>query len=123
MELNRRDFLSYSALITHGFLLGLPRAALGLAENTNLSVNLDLRLLPEEIGSEYLSQFPLESDGDFLRKVLGFNEQASSDQILQQLRDRMHLDYEAGQTFRFHGWILSQTEGRLCAISLLETKI
>ena len=39
----------------------------------------------------------------------------TNDELVLQLRQEMHSDFDAGQTVTLHGWIVSRTEARVVA--------
>jgi hypothetical protein len=76
------------------------------------------------IGREYLHQVPQEKDRQILLDLIssGCGERAfdsDGDQLRDRLRLRTRQDFEEGQIIRIHGWILSVTEARLCALAAL----
>ena len=64
------------------------------------------------IGLAYLKAHPEEGDPQRIQELLGQLQ-------IEALRPLSRRDYEQRRTFRADGWVLSQTEGRLCALALL----
>ncbi len=115
MSLTRREFLSISLAVLSAGGLGaaLPAAAEGTSP-------VDLSLLSEKIGEHYLSLFPKERDLPRLRATLHFASGASDEAAVKAaLLQDIHDNYAGGHAFRYQGWVLSRTEGRLCAYKFL----
>jgi hypothetical protein len=78
------------------------------------------------LGAEYLKHFPDEDDDTILLEGLTggaaraseWEELASSDPqaLRQSIRQRHREDFRAGRTRLLSGWVLSETELRLCAL-------
>jgi hypothetical protein len=69
------------------------------------------------IGQAYLHQFDNERSTAALastlrENVMRLDRALSAEAVLRQVR----LDFERGDVVNLHGWILSRTEGRICAL-------
>jgi hypothetical protein len=76
-----------------------------------------------EIGLVYLSKVPEERDPDALGALIteGINWPVLSGGDARQLLDaRIRRDFASEEVVRLHGWILSRTEARLCALAALD---
>ena len=79
------------------------------------------------VGLEYLRVVPIEADARQLTKLIcshwqeRYGETAHADiaQIKQLLLRQQRDDFEKDRIVRVHGWILSETEARLCALAAL----
>ena len=79
------------------------------------------------IGREYLKLFPAEHNADVLIDLLCSNDVRKRTIIAQmpisKIRDLFSrlqcLDFEHGRVVKMRGWILSETECRLCALTAL----
>ena len=79
------------------------------------------------VGKEYLRVVPGEADTEaLLNLICSFQPHWRTDLIkadratlLQMFRRQQAHDFESGAIIKVHGWILSRTEGRLCALSAL----
>jgi hypothetical protein len=78
------------------------------------------------LGAEYLRRFPDEDDDTILLERLTggaaraseWEELAASDPdaLRESIRERHREDFSAGRTLLLSGWVLSETELRLCAL-------
>ena len=78
------------------------------------------------LGAEYLKRFPDEDDDTILLERLTggaaraseWQELAASDPqaLRESIRERHREDFRAGRTLLLSGWVLSETELRLCAL-------
>jgi hypothetical protein len=79
----------------------------------------DGRLL-REIGSSYLNRSPGESTSEILSAAILSDSDISTHLPEAILRDRLvqqvQQDFAQERTVLLHGWILSQTEARRCAL-------
>jgi len=83
------------------------------------------KLSARVIGREYLRQIPDEANLERLVELLCSEKLLSKEKILhldltslrKLLQSQQQQDFENGQIVRIHGWMLSLTEARLCAIS------
>ncbi len=79
------------------------------------------------VGRAYLQQAPDEADPELLMSAICNNDAglcrvvAHGDKfrLKKALRDCIRQDFADGQTVRVDGWLLSQTEARLCALAEL----
>jgi hypothetical protein len=77
------------------------------------------------IGREYLRNAPQEKDREILFNLIssGLGQESVSMSDDEALRKRLRLqirrDFAAERVVRVHGWILSITEARLCALAAL----
>ena len=69
------------------------------------------------IGAAYLDQFELERSSAILQTRI---QESMSDAGLTMgehaLLRRVEMDFERGEIVNLHGWLLSRTEARLCAL-------
>lgn len=117
MSLNRREFLTIAAAT-------LQIAALGWfarATSENEPPPIDLEMLSEMIGRDYLTLHPKERDIPRLKATLHFLSGGDADEIRTALQRDIHNDFAQGLIFKYEGWVLSRTEGRLCAYKFLAT--
>lgn len=79
------------------------------------------------VGLEYLRMAPTEADVRQLTKLIcscwqeQFDELARADmrKIKNVLVNQQREDFEKGRVINLQGWILSETEARLCALTAL----
>jgi hypothetical protein len=79
------------------------------------------------VGLEYLRVVPTEADAHELIKLIcsrwqeRYDEIAHADtaKIKKLLLRQQREDFEKGRIVNVHGWILSETEARLCALAAL----
>lgn len=74
------------------------------------------------LGRLYLEANPGESDPELLmERLAGGIERPRSDAaaLARHLRARHRADFEHGRLTSLDGWLLSQTEARLCALAAL----
>jgi hypothetical protein len=79
------------------------------------------------VGREYLRSVPQEADAGILVDLLcscraqGYREfsQAQGAELRELLRLQQREDFERGCVVNLQGWILSQTEVRLCALAAI----
>ena len=69
------------------------------------------------IGEAYLTQFDSERSADILlskirESLLADTQRVDEQTVLCQIR----VDFERGDIVNLHGWLLSRTEARLCAL-------
>lgn len=129
MTPSRRDFLR--TLLATGFctgsgtaLAGMTGEATGLAQAGNgigpIFSNLESA---RAVGLAYLSTCPADATpiardrrvGSIQLDACGSDPSALRAAVTAQVRD----DYESGRLVQVDGWILSQTEARLCAFVAL----
>ena len=73
------------------------------------------------LGEAYLRERPDEADRTLLLKELGpgLENIAGISDLTKRFRARIGEDFAAGRTIILDGWMLSETECRLCALQLL----
>jgi hypothetical protein len=78
------------------------------------------------VGREVLAARPEEADADTLVRRLVEGERArfeaaaaDPEKLAALLRERHRADFESGRVRPVRGWILSDTEARLCALAAL----
>jgi hypothetical protein len=78
--------------------------------------------LPLVIGQYYLNRFGHEAELSELKKLIGVPADSIFEHpdVLDKLRSNISDDFLLARTFKWEGWILSRTEGRLCALASLE---
>jgi len=132
LKLGRRRFLSSAA-----FAGGIAIAPVGLWALLTRGTSDDpvaaalVRLLDHKesamvVGRGYLamSDHRTESETDLVERICcgeGFtaNVLRSQKRAKTWLRERVQADFESGRTVRLDGWILAETEVRLCALAVL----
>ena len=84
------------------------------------------------IGQPYLDAVPGENDPDIIVRSIEMNHPvitsklrtASTSETKALIAKMVTEDFSTGETIQLHGWILSRTEARLCALtSLLVNKL
>lgn len=131
-SMSRRCVL-FGLLYLATLCMSQPRRAFSYLSTWLVSESLGSKLLKlledkdsaKVIGREYLRQAPKEADEHLLIDLLcacgpeGRAELARADAV--KLRDWLSLkqrrDFEHGQVVDVQGWILSETEVRLCALA------
>jgi len=121
----RRRVLQYLATTLSATAITLPTHAAPrpafVTAGTNLSAAVD-RLISHPnsaaiIGEAYLTQFHHERSVDILLSKIRESLQSDSQHIEKDaLLDLIRLDFELGNIVNLHGWLLSETEARLCAL-------
>lgn len=121
--LTRRALLVWSLLLGIGLPLARKRSLTDAATRAALS---DVFSDPESaaiVGAEYLRTRPQERDERFLSGALGLTDgwlggvhPGDLASLRREVLHRHRLDFQNGATVDFHGWILSATELRLCAL-------
>lgn len=115
MSINRREFLTIAAAtIQIGALGWFARAT-----SEDAPSPIDLSLLSEKIGRSYLSLHPKERELPRLKATLHFLSGGDEQEIRAALQRDIHHDYAQGHVFKYEGWVVSRTEGRLCAYKYL----
>jgi hypothetical protein len=79
------------------------------------------------VGVEYLRSVPLEAKANVLIDLIcSFDggqraefAQADNQKLTELLRLQQRQDFEHGRVVNLHGWILSKTECRVCALAAL----
>ena len=115
-DLTRREFMFVltgvlgSLVFTSANLLATDEATLALSQ---------------AIGESYLKQFGQEPEIDNLKSKLegSVNSVLNQKALLESLRQKIGKDFLVDRTFQYDRWVLSRTEGRLCAIAYLEAVV
>jgi hypothetical protein len=130
-NLSRRDILRQ--LACGGLMIALPASALARPAGT-LSPPLAARLgrlfsnreSARVIGRRYLALRPEEANLNRLTALICRTPEnrarlahASSEQLRGFLSEQQRIDFEHGRTVNIEGWVLSETETRLCAIAAI----
>jgi hypothetical protein len=126
MAISRRRLLS---LLVSGVVAGLAgrRFAIpGELAHERLQVILGRVFFEQDsarrIGLAYLGQFPHELDARRLPAML-FGDAAwgawPAGKLQAEIGNRVRSDFVAGNTVRIHGWCLSRSEARVCALLAL----
>lgn len=91
-----------------------------------LSRLLTTRANAQRIGKRLLTDRPHEADAPLLSRFLAgsaaeYERMRRSNQIelRQFIRARVRLDFQTGRVIHLGGWVLAETEARLCAIAAL----
>ncbi len=89
--------------------------------DTNLAVTIDALILDQAsaaiIGEAYLAQHNEERSADLLSRKIRESLGAKTGEIDQQaLLNQIRVDFERTDIINLHGWLLSRTEARLCAL-------
>jgi hypothetical protein len=126
---SRRRFLSSFLWLA---MLGLTRSRVTWAEVTKQTKQDRLRSLLEDllkhtesavvIGREYLRQAPGEREPQILVDLISSRccegvFGSDSEKLRASLRLHRRHDFAAGHIVKIHGWMLSITEARLCALA------
>ncbi len=111
--LNRRDFI----FVLSGFI-----GTLSLSPETLWADGAQTLSLPTAIGDLYLQLFGEDSELKALKaKIQGsVNSLIEQKAVLADVRALISEDHLKRRTFEFENWVLSKTEGRLCALAFLE---
>jgi hypothetical protein len=129
-SLHRRQFLAF-ALTASGALFAQASLSSWLRPQGALGAKLAGLFEHQEsariVGVEYLKKYPQEADARLLqdRIAAGFAggytvlAHASDSAIRQLIEDRVRQDFETEQIVKLQGWILSVTEARLCALTMV----
>lgn len=73
--------------------------------------------LVRTLGTRYREMTPAENDAETLmRAILADAAKEKSGPLAAQLQARVQQDFAQGRTVTLHGWILSVTEARQCAL-------
>jgi hypothetical protein len=130
-SMTRRRFLQASLFI--GAVLSTRRRDLVVAMNGSytadaLSVTLADFFYDKKsakvVGWEYLRSVPMEGNTAKLTRLIcssRYEELVCADgsKIRDLLLRQQREDFEKGRIVNVHGWILSETEARLCALTAL----
>ena len=130
-KFTRRDVLRQ--LTCGGLIMSLPASALAQPAE-NLSAPLISRLgrffsnseSARVIGQRYLELTPSEADPERLMALICHTEEdrarlthADTEQLRKILLDQQRMDFARGRTIMLDGWVLSETEVRLCAVAAI----
>lgn len=122
MGISRRNFISALSGIAASCMAGGGALSLGAVIKDSQPSTMDSI---RRLGGAYLRLHPEEADGE---KLLGFMQNAlsagnvmnsgdaASDWDPQQIRHLIEADFSSGLTINLKGWIVSQTECRICAL-------
>jgi hypothetical protein len=132
--MTRRTFLHILGFLS---ALGLTRPARALAKLGGSSAPDPLALKLAKffvhkdsasmVGREYLRSVPEEEDARLLVDLICSGQVGRRETLLgadlkelrEWLRGQQRLDFEHGRIVKVQGWILSETEVRLCALAAL----
>jgi hypothetical protein len=132
--IHRRQFLLFTLGITGSLVAGskLSGAAVGwLAPENLLHSKLTGLFMHQEsaqaIGRAYLQSHPQAADARTLESQIAQSLASDRKQLIaadsrslsELLAERIRQDFEAEQIVKVQGWILSVTEARLCALTVL----
>jgi hypothetical protein len=130
-KLSRRDILRH--LTYGGLMMSLPISALARPAG-NLSPPLasllgqffSNRESARVVGQRYLDLTPKEANLERLMALIFRSEKniarlahADPEQLRAMLSDQQRADFAHGRTIMIDGWILSETEVRLCALAAM----
>lgn len=134
-EPTRRDFVRLMAglpfVITFRSAEGEERPSKSLSSDADDPADVLAGLISGESGAEigrvYLRRFPREGDAARLVRCIAGDLDRPVDalraldrrELLSLLERRRSRDFEEGRTVSLEGWVLSITEARLCALTLL----
>lgn len=133
-SLSRRSLLRwllYPSALSFFLPARLLAERLAFSSNDLLALRL-VRVFTSEksarrVGSEYLRRAPEEADLSRLVDRIASThpqrraqlEQASVTELRELLNQELREDFALGRTIDVSGWVLSQTEVRLCALAAL----
>ena len=133
MPISRRGFLG--GLITFLGAVGFTGLARSLAKMPgpdgidSLPAKLATFFVHKDsaavLGLEYLRSRPKEADAQVLVDLISGPlervelTEAGLETVRELLRIQQRQDFERGRVVRVQGWILSETEARLCALAAL----
>lgn len=128
---SRRDLLRQ--LTCGGLLVALPASALARPAGdvlpplaSRLSQFFANRESARAIGRQYLDLMPSEAGLEHLMALICHSEEncerlahADTAQLRTILLDQQRADFARGRTIVIDGWVLSETEMRLCALAAM----
>jgi hypothetical protein len=123
---DRRVFLVRTFMLAAAGALASPLAGCGSGGGEATAEDLAAWMLRDDavirLGQEYLAAHEDEADAAVLTGLLAaglpdLDDPAARRALLARVRD----DYAAGRTVILSGWVLSVSEGRLCALATLMT--
>jgi hypothetical protein len=101
-------------------------AATGAADDTTRRLRTLLAPSPlqRRMGRSYRERFPLENDPQSISaRLLSTLERTPAEllaathvELLQRLEQAVRNEFAAAATLQLEGWVVSRTEGRLCAL-------
>lgn len=119
----RREFVSLALGVGGG--LSLLVWPMGCGRGRSVRVDLS-KVFPDAaqavgVGRDYLARFPEEAvqsqlEARVLQSLEGVEDPA---RLRAGLDAAIRRDFRRGRVFRHDGWVLSRTEGRLCALAAL----
>lgn len=137
MAISRREILGVlwtgmvaGVMIAFGpVLAGQPRLATTDTRASRLLTVFRRRKSAMIVGRKYLERHPRETDPDLLVKLIAGDplrplptDEDDRRALARWLQLRFREDFIQGLTVRVEGWLLSQTEARLCAmVAMLES--
>ncbi len=127
--MQRRKFIQVSAVGTTAIVItGIscksrhPAFYNILDKPNRLSSICDLKTI-RELGRDYRSQMPTESEAGKLAELLSTDysgdkiSSSSDDSFIQHfMNQKINYDFEKGNTVIVNGWVLAVTEARQCAL-------
>jgi hypothetical protein len=129
-RVSRRAFLTgvvASAMITLDRTMSLSVVS-GVLDDPQLQLGTQLNALfssaasARAIGDEYVRLYPDEAVVSTLMELTGIviaGQRGASDELIMRLQERITADFEQDAVVQLHGWVLSRTESRLCALYAL----
>ena len=115
--LTRRKALAWLGALTTALIGPLPSAA---APSPGPAFPCDLDAA-RHVGRRYLTIAPAEADTACLCRELGFSRvgKVAHPEALIHLSALRREDFARGRTVIIDGWLLAQSESRLCALAAL----
>jgi hypothetical protein len=118
----RRSFLGTVLATVAGALSGwsctrTPQQA--ILTGDTLQALLPHRDSAVRLGRHYLAAIPQEADAPRLRTLLAGalgDAQTATGALHERVHQAIRADFAAGRVVDVNGWLLSQTEARLCAL-------
>jgi hypothetical protein len=133
--MKRREFIGIAAVGAAGVVVPMPvhgqsSVAASLAHPRLLAILRDEDRVAD-LGRRYRALVPNENAEPVLTRMIqddlrGVHGELANDPAAQSLQTRVNrqvqADFDQGRTVMLHGWVLSKTEARQCALfSLLQT--
>lgn len=122
--MQRRQFITIAAAGAAGLAwppAAAPTAAHALACPSLLTVLGDAAAV-RGLGIRYLELVPAERDERLLvRAILPGPHASFGPEVVTQVASLITQDFSVGRTVTVHGWILSVTEARQCALYALQS--
>jgi hypothetical protein len=129
LAMNRRTYCQLTSMAFLGIyipLTGCSSPNSDIKDNLSLPYTLATISDPstiEALGKEYLKMTPAENDANMLMDILLLDadnnvipRNADSLELKELLQQKVHSDFEGGNTVIVSGWVLSVTEARQCAL-------